>query len=80
LPNLHQLDLRIEKNIRAGGGNKIGIYGEIQNLANSGIITSVVTRPTSVTLTDGSTFPLPFGTAGGLQAPRQIRIGARWSF
>jgi hypothetical protein len=80
LPNLRQLDLRLEKNIRAGEGNRLGVYLEIQNVSNSGTITSVVTRPTSVTLTDGSTFPLPFGTAGGLQAPRQIRIGARWSF
>jgi len=80
LPTLHSLDLRIEKNIRMGSGNKIGIYGEIQNVANSGIITSKVQRSTSVTLTNGSTFPLPFGTPAGLQAPRQIRLGARWSF
>jgi hypothetical protein len=39
----------------------------------------VVTRSTSVTLPDGTAFPLPYNTPGGLQAPRQIRIGARWS-
>jgi hypothetical protein len=39
-----------------------------------------VTRTTSATLANGTTFPLPFGTPGGLQAPRQVRIGARWSF
>jgi hypothetical protein len=80
LPDLHQLDLRIEKNFTISGSNRVGIYSDISNLFNQGIITSAVTRSTSVTLPDGSTFPLPWGTPGGLQAPRQIRIGARWSF
>jgi hypothetical protein len=80
LPNLKQLDLRIEKNFTASGANRIGIYMDIENVANSGIITSKVARTTSVTLPSGSTFPLPFGTPGGLQNPRQIRIGGRWSF
>jgi Carboxypeptidase regulatory-like domain/TonB dependent receptor len=79
LPTLKQLDLRIEKNFNFGG-NKFGIYSDLSNLFNTGTVTSVITRPTSVTLTDGSTFPLPFGTAGAIQAPRQVRIGARWSF
>jgi len=79
LPTLKELDLRIEKNFNFGS-NKFGIYSDLSNLFNSGTVTSVVTRPTSVTLTNGSTFPLPFGTAGAIMAPRQIRIGARWSF
>jgi hypothetical protein len=53
---------------------------DIENVANRGGITSVVTRTTSATLSDGSTFPLPFGTAGAVQNPRQIRLGGRWSF
>jgi hypothetical protein len=80
LPNLYQADLRIEKNFTAPGSNKIGIYMDIENMFNRGTITSAVTRTTSVTLSNGSTFPLPFGTPGGLQNPRQVRIGARWSF
>jgi carboxypeptidase family protein/TonB-dependent receptor-like protein len=80
LPTLTQLDLRIEKNFTAPGSNRVGIYVDIENVANRGGITNVVTRPTSATLADGSTFPLPFGTPGGLQNPRQVRIGARWSF
>jgi hypothetical protein len=79
LPNQHELDLRIEKNFNFGS-NRYGIYADLTNLFNTGTVTSVVTRPTSVTLTDGTSFPLPFGTPGGLLAPRQIRIGARWSF
>jgi hypothetical protein len=80
LPTLSQLDLRIEKNFNITGSNRIGIYADIENLFNRGIITNRVTRPTSATLADGSTFPLPFDTPAGIQNPRQLRIGARWSF
>ena len=45
-----------------------------------GIVTGVVTRGQSVTLPDSSSLFLPYATPSGLQAPRQIRIGARWSF
>jgi hypothetical protein len=79
-PTLTQLDLRLEKNFTLPGSNRVGIYVDLENVANRGGINNVVTRTTSVTLSDGSTFPLPFGTAGGLQNPRQIRIGGRWSF
>jgi hypothetical protein len=80
LPTLSQLDLRIEKNFNLVGSNRVGIYFDIENVGNRGIITNVVTRTTSATLSDGSTFPLPFGTAGAVQNPRQVRIGGRWSF
>src|SRR5205085_4484169 len=79
LPNQRELDLRLEKNFTAGS-NRLGVYADISNLFNSAAITNVITRPTSVTLPSGTSFPLPFATAAGLQAPRQIRIGARWSF
>ena len=80
LPTLSQLDLRVEKNFTAGGTNRIGIYMDMENLWNRGGINNVVTRTTSATLADGSTFDLPFDTPAGIQTPRQIRIGARWSF
>ncbi|HEX9365220.1 MAG TPA: carboxypeptidase regulatory-like domain-containing protein [Vicinamibacterales bacterium] len=80
LPNLYQLDLRIEKNFSLPGNNRIGIYSDITNAFNKGIVTSRVTRATSVRLPTGASFPLPFGTPGAIQAPRQIRIGGRWSF
>lgn len=80
LPTLTQLDLRIEKNFTLPGVNRIGIYMDLENVANRGGITNIVTRTTSVTLPTGNTAPLPFGTAGGLQTPRQIRLGGRWSF
>ncbi|MEO6238178.1 MAG: hypothetical protein ABIQ52_14365, partial [Vicinamibacterales bacterium] len=80
LPKLTQLDLRIEKNFTLTGVNRIGIYMDIENVANRGGITNIVQRTTAVTLPAGADFPLPFGTPGGLQNPRQIRIGGRWSF
>jgi hypothetical protein len=80
LPTLTQLDLRIEKNFTLPGVNRIGLYMDLENVANRGGITSVVQRPTAVTLPSGTDFPLPFGTPGALQNPRQIRIGGRWSF
>ena len=80
LPKRTQLDLRLEKNFNFAGSNRVGIYMDIENVANRGGITSKVTRSTSVTLANGSTFSLPFDTPGGIQAPRQIRIGGRWSF
>jgi hypothetical protein len=79
LPTLTQLDLRFEKTFNFAA-NRIGIYADFQNIANSGTVTSTITRPQSVTLLDGSTFPLPFDTPATVQPPRQIRIGARWAF
>jgi carboxypeptidase family protein len=80
LPNFNQLDLRIEKEFRLENTNRVGVYFDIENLANKGLVTGVITRATSVTLPSGSSFPLPFGTPAALQVPRQVRIGARWSF
>jgi len=79
LPALTQLDLRLEKAFTFAG-DKIGIYADLQNILNRGTVTNVITRPQSVTLPDGSVFPLPFNTPATVQDPRQIRIGARWSF
>ncbi len=79
LPTRSQLDLRLEKNVNAGT-NRFGVYVDIENLTNRGTVTSVVTRPTAVTLPTGESFDLPFNTPGGLMNPRQVRIGARWSF
>jgi hypothetical protein len=80
LPNLAQLDLRIEKNFSLPGSNRIGIYMDLENVNNRGGITNVVTRTQSVTLPSGEAFSLPFDTPGALQNPRQIRLGGRWSF
>ena len=41
---LRQLDLRIEKNFTFGGTNRIGIYSDLANIFNQGIVTGVITR------------------------------------
>ncbi len=79
LPNLSQLDLRLEKTFVVSS-NRFGIYADLQNIFNKGTVTSVIQRPTSITLLDESVFALPFNTPATVQAPRQIRIGGRWSF
>jgi hypothetical protein len=80
LPSLYQFDVRLEKSFRFPGTNRVDVYADIENLINRGGITDVITRSTSVALPDGTSFDLPFNTPGALQAPRQVRIGARWSF
>ncbi|HET7617422.1 MAG TPA: TonB-dependent receptor [Vicinamibacterales bacterium] len=80
LPSLYQFDVRFEKSFRFPGSNRLDIYADIENLVNRGGITDVITRSTSVALPDGTSFDLPFNTPGAIQAPRQVRIGARWSF
>ncbi len=74
------LDLRIEKSFRFGD-DRVGIYFDIENVMNSSDITSVLTRvPGTDVSTQTGTVTLPFETAGALAAPRQMRIGLRWSF
>jgi hypothetical protein len=80
LPNFTQLDLRFEKNFTVTGSNRFGVYADLENVTNRGGVTDVITRPQTVTLPDGTSFPLEFGTPGRLQNARQLRIGGRWSF
>jgi hypothetical protein len=80
MPNFNQLDLRFEKNFTVTGSNRFGVYADLENVANRGGVTDVITRPQTVTLPDGSSFPLDFGAPGELQNARQLRIGGRWSF
>ena len=76
LPTLSQLDLRIEKNFTFAGQQPDRHlrgpreHGQPRHHHQRGH------APTSVTLPDGSTFPLPFDTPAAVQSPRQIRIGA----
>ena len=74
------LDLRFEKTFRFGG-DQVGVYFDVENIGNSSAITSVLTRvPGTDISTQTGTVTLPFETPGALVAPRQMRIGLRWSF
>lgn len=85
LKKLVTLDLRLEKNINVGS-NRFGIYFDIENVSNASTATNRQTRVPLTTISvpvegGGSTsFELPFETINGMIAPRQVRIGARWSF
>jgi hypothetical protein len=80
LPKSGLLDLRIEKTF-GFRGDKVGLYFDIENVGNSSAITSVLTRvPGTDISTQTGTITLPFETPGALVAPRQMRVGLRWSF
>ena len=80
LPNLHQLDLRVEKNFNVARRTGSAIYMDIaEPHQHAATITSVVTRPTSVTLADGHVRRAAVRHPRAVQPPRQIRIGGRWS-
>ena len=86
LPTEHVLDLRLEKVFRVGGSHRIAVFADFLNLTNEGTITSRLTRvpTTSVFLPPpadlGSTEAVPFEAANTIAPPRQINLGARWSF
>jgi hypothetical protein len=82
---LVSLDLRLEKTFNVGT-NRFGVYFDIENVTNASRVTNVQARVplTSITIPlDGggaTSFDLPFETPTAILAPRQIRIGGRWSF
>ena len=81
------LDLRLEKIFNLGGGDhRLAVYGDITNALNAGTISGVTTRVPTTTFFNpppaavGSTTAVPFGGPATIVSPRQIQIGARWSF
>jgi len=80
------MDLRLEKVFKVGGGkDRIAVYADIANVFNSGTINRVVTRLDGTTVGTAESNPgcpcsVPFGGPFSLVAPRQVTLGARWSF
>ena len=80
------LDLRVEKIFKVGGDHRLAIYSDIFNALNAGTISAVFTRVPTTTVFNpppaavGSTTAVPFGGPATILAPRQIQVGARWSF
>jgi hypothetical protein len=81
------LDLRLEKIFKiAGRKDRIALYADIANVTNSSRVRQVITRFPDQAIAgvdfdgDGAFDPVPFGAPSGLIAPRQIQLGARWSF
>jgi hypothetical protein len=86
LDPLNQLDLRLEKIIRWGANDRIGLYLDLTNAFNKTIVDQVNTRvpqqavsyfDTTGTLQNVN---LKFADPLSVIAPRQLTLGARWSF
>ena len=78
MPVENVLDLRLEK-VLAFGNDRIGLYADLLNLANASTITGIQTRYPNITIT-GVANPVVGGAPGSVIAPRQVNVGARWSF
>ncbi len=72
LPSLAILDLRLEKELKAGEGIGFKVFGDVFNVLNGNKATGVVTRSSSP--------KLKFGEMTSIQDPRVIRLGAKVDF
>jgi hypothetical protein len=77
----NQTDLRAEKVFNVGY-HRIGIYADLQNMFNQGIVTGNQTRYPNRNITgpNGESNVVAFGDPTAIQTARQIIFGARWSF
>ena len=69
-----------------GGSNRLSIFGDFLNVTNSGTVIGRLARVPSTTLPLpppaelGTTDAIAFEAPSAIRAPRQINLGARWSF
>jgi len=75
------LDLRLEKIFTVGSShkNRLALYSDITNVFNKEVVQSVIVRVPSIAIS-GLEDPVAFGSPAAIIAPRQITLGARWSF
>jgi hypothetical protein len=74
------LSLRLEKIFKLGAAKeRLSVYADINNVFNSGTIDDRVTRTTGISLGSPSV-TVPYEGALSVIDPRQITLGARWSF
>jgi hypothetical protein len=80
------LDLRLEKIFKIGADHRLSVYSDITNALNADTVTAVVTNIAGGSVLNpppaakGSTTLVPFNGPTSVLAPRQIQVGARWSF
>src|SRR5919198_1372126 len=79
MPTEDVVDVRVEKLFALRGNDRVSVYLDLSNVFNASVITSVQNRVPSVKI-GGIATPILFDAPGGLIAPFQVRIGARWSF
>jgi len=76
----HLVDLRLEKYFKIGDGtDRIALFMDCFNLFNNATVNGIQTRVPSQSYA-GLDEPVLYGAPTGLVAPRQIQLGARWSF
>ena len=82
LPAESILDLRLEKFFNlGGGGSRIAVFGDIQNIFNAGTIVDANGRyPQSSVVAGGESVPVDFAAPTSIYQPRRFLLGARWSF
>jgi hypothetical protein len=76
------LDLRVEK-VLDFGIHRFGVYADIANVFNTGVVDARGDRYPTQTLTDpatGQSVVLAFGDPRSMNPGRQVTFGGRWSF
>jgi hypothetical protein len=75
------VDMRVEK-VFQFGVHRFGLYADIANMLNNVTVTARNTRWPYTTITDskGVGQRVMFGDPTSINTPRQITVGARWSF
>jgi outer membrane receptor protein involved in Fe transport len=71
-----RLDLRLEKTFKIPAG-RIGLYADIFNVFNTSYVDAVQQRVPSTSV-EG--FDVLYGAPTSIEFPRQLTVGARWSF
>jgi hypothetical protein len=77
------LDLRFEKIFKLGGGNnRVSVYLDLRNAFNSSDVTDAQDRFPDIGVIgpDGQPTSAAFGAPATVVDPRQLTLGARWSF
>lgn len=77
-PTRRLLNLRFEKSFTFEGTNRLGLFADVTNVFNSSVYTDIQDRYPSVSITGVGA--VPFGAPRAVIAPRQVSLGARWSF
>jgi hypothetical protein len=74
------LDLRVDKIFKLGGEKeRLSLYADIANVFNSGTVNFVVTRATGLSF-GSPPVDVDFEGPTSVIPPRQVTLGARWSF
>jgi hypothetical protein len=74
------LSLRLEKIFKIGDRkDRLAVFADIENVFNASAITGVQNRVPDLSIA-GVDEPILFGAPTGLVTPRQVTLGARWSF